>query len=232
LHPNSAAAYRGEHFARSAARRVAARKLEGETKMRLKKLKDSQGRECYGVSCEDVERHSKAFDEDDLQKRAPHRMRLAGGVGLTVRKSDGSTELLNLTPAISIESAEAVSSESLTDLRKSINKQLDELTKIVGDLVKKRMTESAAAKRFQPLAHGEVLKHSVGDIPARQDLGHNPARNANILKSEDGFTREVLPRDKNSFAPIGVRKHDAEQAETIELIKDARKNAKPPFAYR
>jgi hypothetical protein len=146
------------------------------------------------------------------------------GAQFTMVKEDGSTELRKFAPA--------ASTESLADLKKSINRQFYELTELVTKLVKKRMTESEAEKEFHPLAHGEVVKCFVDGIPARKELGHNPARNANILKSADGFTREVQPRSANSFAPVGVRKHDAKEAEAVELIKTARKNAKPPFAYR
>jgi hypothetical protein len=39
--------------------------------MPLKKFKNSKGRECYGLSCDEVERLSKTYDEEGLQKSAP-----------------------------------------------------------------------------------------------------------------------------------------------------------------
>jgi hypothetical protein len=161
--------------------------------MALKKFKNSKGHDCYGVSCEDVERFSRAIEGDDLQKSAP---------------------------------APAVSAQSLADLRKSINKQFDDLTKIVTELVKKRMTESAAEKRFHPLAHGEVAKHSVDGIPARKELGHNPARNANIRKSADAFGHDLQEQGKSRFVPAGMRKN-FDEAEATELLKTARANGTP-----
>ena len=132
--------------------------------MRLKKLKDSQGRECYGISCEDIERHGKAFDGDDLQKSAPAASR---GLGLKIRKSDGSTEVLKLAPATSTEG------ESLADLRRSINRQFDELTESVKKLVKERMTADA---RFHPQNPNEpATRVFVEGMPARKALGDNPA---------------------------------------------------------
>jgi hypothetical protein len=121
------------------------------------------------------------------------------------------------------KSAPAISNESLADLRKSINKQFDELTKVVTELVKKRMTETAAEKRFKPLAHGEVAKCLVDGIPARKELGHNPARNANIRKSADAFGHDLQEQGKSRFVPAGMRKN-FDEAEATELLKTARAN--------
>ncbi|MGB2644444.1 MAG: hypothetical protein WA853_16280 [Candidatus Acidiferrum sp.] len=118
------------------------------------------------------------------------------------------------------KSAPAISNESLAALRASINKQFAELTKIVGDLVKKRMTEAA---RFHPQNPNEPAGVRKSSEESAMDLLKTARANR---KPAGAFDHNLQPQGKDRFIPANMRK-DFNEGEATELMKTARENGTP-----
>lgn len=66
--------------------------------MGLKKFRNSDGHECYGISCEEAERHSKFIKKDNLRKSAPAAP--AASVDLSALRRDIDASFVRLIDAV------------------------------------------------------------------------------------------------------------------------------------
>jgi hypothetical protein len=170
--------------------------------MGLKKLRDSKGRECYGVCCDEgvVDRLSRVADEYDLRKS------LGPSVETMTVVSENDADLQKAAPT-----ADALIAEAL-------------------EALEKQRAEKPAAKpgpRFQTLrTGGESQLVWENGVPVAKAMGDNAARNPeNVRKffgpGSGGPRRST--RDGGGFVPGGLEK----QEQALELLKTARANPEP-----